>query len=308
MGNSNYQQNQPAQSNWQAPSREAASMAQPPASFENGMVLHINGLLNEVPSHYVALFHVLQIGATQVEAERLLRERLNTFKKGLQGSGFDTTSLRTDFISLVPRYETQAANRLFSKRYTEVPAGFELQKTFSIPYTRAAQLGTILALAGPAEIYDLVKVDCSIPDVQKAQEELRAACLQALKAKERTYIAAGFRLDTLVKALEENFTTTYPTSRYVGYQAYSRTSFEALRRGLLGLGKSANVAEAEHSTVYYYAPVAPDKYDVVIHPVVSQPVVQLSYSLAVRYQPRRRGKNKYFYLDASGQATPLDIK
>jgi len=288
-------------------SRDATTGATAPLADGEGIELKVQGLLNVVPSQYVAVFNVLQIGPTQAETERLLRERLAIFSKGLRAAGFDTTTFRVDIISLVPRYETEVDKRLFSKRYNEVPAGFELQKTISIPYTRASQLTTVLAVAGPAEIYELVKVDCTVPDVLKLQEELRTACLAAYKAKERAYIAAGFRLDTLRKTFAENSSATYPTSRYSQYQAASRPSFDALRKGVLGTGKF-NVTQAPQNTVYYYAPVAYDQYDVVLNPVVTQPVVQFSYSFAARYQPKSRQKNKYFFLNSNGQATPLRVE
>jgi uncharacterized protein YggE len=307
MGNARYGNN--SNNNNYSLGREPLTNASAPLNDEeSGVELKVQGLLNVVPSQYVAMFNVLQIGPTQADAERLLRERLASFTRGLRTAGFDTTTFRIDVISLVPRYETQPDNRLFSKRYNEVPAGFELQKTISIPYPRAGQLSTILALAGPAEIYDLVKVDCSVPDVQKAQEELRTACLAAFKAKERAYIAAGFRLDTLRKTFAEASNSVYPTSRYTRYQAAARPSFEALRRGLLGLGKAPTITEAAQNTVYYYAPVAYDHYDVVLNPVVTQPVVQFSYSFAARYQPRHRGKNKYYFINAAGQAAPMRIE
>lgn len=309
MGNARYGSSRGGNGNDVA-SRAPFTSASAPTEGEP-IELKVQGLLNVVPNQYVAMFNVLQIGPTQVEAERLMRERLATFSRGLRTAGFDTATFRLDVISLVPRYETQADNRLFSKRYNEVPAGFELQKTISIPYAQAARLNAILAVAGQAEIYDLVKVDCTVPDVQKAQDELRTACLAAFRDKERAFIAAGFRLDTLRKTFAESSASVYPTSRYSRYQAASRPSFEALRRGLLGMGKTANIAQAEQNTVYYYAPQAYDQYDVVLNPVVTQPVVQFSYSFAARYVPRppRRSKsNKYYLLNSNGQPTQLNLE
>jgi uncharacterized protein YggE len=305
MGNARYGNN----NTYNEAARSPLTNSSAPTDGET-MELKVQGLLNVVPSQYVVLFNVLQIGPTQLDAERLMRERLATFTRGLHSAGFDTATFRLDVISLVPRYDTQPDNKLFSKRYNEVPAGFELQKTISIPYTQAGRLNAILAMAGQAEIYDLVKVDCTVPDVQKAQDELRTACLAAFRDKERAFIAAGFRLDTLRKTFAESSASVYPISRYSRYQAASRPSFEALRKGLLGLGKAANIAQAEQNTVYYYAPQTYDHYDVVLNPVITQPVVQFSYSFSARYMPRppRRSKsNKYYLLNANGQPTQLNL-
>ncbi|MGI4870986.1 MAG: SIMPL domain-containing protein [Janthinobacterium lividum] len=304
MGNARYGDNGYARRS----SRGALTTA-PGFDEQSNIFLHVSGLSNVAPTSFVAMFNIIQVANTPELATSLLRERLHALTRGLAGLGIDSTRLRTDVISFVPRYETQVENRVFSKRFNEVPAGFELQETVSIAYQRAELMQAILRVAAQAEVVDLVKVDVSVADARVPAEQLREQCLLALKTKERALVAAGFRLDTLQRVPSETSATTYPVSHYSSYQAAARPSLEAARASRSLLGGQPKVTEARQATAYYYDPVAPDQYDVVLNPVVTSPVIQFSYSLAVRYSPRKpKARNRYFLLNANGEAKPIKLE
>ncbi len=305
MGNAVYGQGrggQPRAVN--AGGRSALTTAQP--ADDQAITLRINGLANVAPTTFVAVFNLLQVGTTPETTTSLMRERIRAFTRSLAGLGIDSTRLRLDVISFVPRFELQAEKRVFSKRFNEVPTGYELQQTLSVLYHNDALAPAILRSAALAEITDLVKVDVSIADPLKPAEQLREQCLLALKARERAYVAAGFRLDTLLHRPTESSATAYPVSRYASYQAAARPSLEA---GRSLLGGQPTVTEAPQTTAYYYNPVAPDQYDVVINPTVTGPVIQYSYSLTVQYVPRpaRRAPKKYLLLNSAGETHPLEL-
>ena len=304
MGNARYGDNGYARRNNRSP------LTAPPTPDEQGTILlHVSGLSNVAPTSFVAMFNIIQVGPTPDATASLLRERLRAFSRGLAGLGIDSTRIHTDLISFVPRYETLVENRVFSKRFNEVPAGFELQQTVSILYHQPELMQAILRVAAQAEVVDLVKVDVSVPDLLKPAEQLREQCLLALKAKERALIAAGFRLDTLQRTPAETSATTYPVSHYSSYQAAARPSLEAARASRSLLGGQPKITEARQATAYYYDPVAPDQYDVLLNPVVTSPVIQFSYSLTVRYSPRKpKVRTRYFLLNASGEARPIKLE
>ena len=308
MGNAVYGQGragQPRAAN--AGDRGALTSAQP--AEDQAITLRINGLANVAPTSFVAVFNLLQVGTTPETATSLMRERVRAFTRSLAGLGIDSTRLRLDVISFVPRFELQAEKRVFSKRFNEVPTGYELQQTLSVLYHNDALAPAILRSAALAEITDLVKVDVSIADPLRPAEQLREQCLRALKAREQAYVAAGFRLDTLLHRPTETSATAYPVSRYASYQAAARPSLEAARASRSLLGGQPTVAEAPQTTAYYYNPVAPDQYDVVINPTVTGPVIQYSYSLTVQYVPRpaRRAPKKYLLLNSAGETHSLEL-
>jgi uncharacterized protein YggE len=308
MGNAVYGQGRGGQQRAvSAGDRSALTSAQP--GEDQLITLRINGLANIAPTSFVAVFNLIQVGTTPETATGLMRERIRAFTRSLAGLGIDSTRLRLDVISFVPRYELQAEKRVFSKRFNEVPTGYELQQTLSVLYHNDALAPAILRSAALAEITDLVKVDVSVADPHKPAEQLREQCLQALKARERAYVAAGFRLDTLLRRPTETSATAYPVSRYASYQAAARPSLEAARASRSLLGGQPTITEAPQTTAYYYNPVAPDQYDVVVNPTVTGPVIQYSYSLTVQYVPRPvKARKTYFLINGAGEAHPLPLE
>jgi uncharacterized protein YggE len=268
----------------------------------NEVSLRVNGLMNMLADNYVAVFNLQQVGETAEAANDLMNARLSTFKQRLRNIGVDTSTINVDMLSFVPRYEIQTEKRLFSKTYNEVPAGFELQKNVSVRYRLAAKLDDIVTAAAAGEIYDLVKVDYFIPNTQKSLDSLRAVCLQALKAKVKSFESIGFRLDTQNKVMAENYNTIYPPNRYSTYQAFSRPSLSAAT-------KRSGYQEAPKSNSSFYNPVSYDQYDLVINPIITDPVVQMSYSITVKYfMPQEEKRNSYYLLTPGGDMRQINLK
>jgi len=299
----NYQYNQ--QQSAQSASRNPAT--NPVIVNNNEILIEVHGLMNILADNYVAVFNILQVAETPDNADQLMNNRIAQFKQELKKTGLDTGEITVDMLSFVPNYDIQTEKKLFSKTYNEVPAGFELQKNVSVRYRHSAQLDAIVTAAAAAEIYDLVKVDYFIPNVQKSLDTLRTKCLAEIKAKTKAYEAIGFKLDTLKKTMADQFTTVYPQTRYSGYQAFSRPSLNAARKKS---GGQSNLNEAPKTTSRFYNPLSYEQYDLVVNPVVTEPVVQLSYSVSVKYflKEEEKPKNVYYLITPGGDIRPFNPK
>lgn len=280
-------------------SRDAVSSA--PIGSNSDVTLKVNGLMNITADNYIAVFNVVQVGETAENADQLLNSRIVTFKQRLREIGIDTTALTIDMLSFVPRYELQTEKRLFSRTYNEVPAGFELQKNVLVRYRSSAKLDDIVSAAAAAEIYDIVKVDYFIANIQRSLDSLRSACLAALKTKVRSFEAIGIKLDTQNKVMSEGYNTVYPPTRYTTYQAFSRPSLGA------AIKKSAYQEQGKSPSVYY-APVNYDQYDLVINPIITEPVVQMSYTITVRYFIPQQEHNRYMLLTPNGDMRSINLR
>ncbi len=269
------------------------------------VTLETNGLLNLVASDYVAMFNIIQVGETPDNTNQLMNKRISLLKSQLALIGTDSSAITVDMISFVPKYDYQVDNKIFSKTYNEVPAGFEMQKTVSVHYKNSALFDGIVSAAAAAEIYDLVKVDYFIPNLQHAMDSLRTVCLAALKKKTESYQAIGFKLDTMKRVMAENHTTVYPETRYYSYTAVCKPSMNAARKK----NSSDKINEVATSASQYYMQVNYDHYDFVINPVVTQPVVQLSYSISVKYLMNEPAtpKDNYFLITPYGDTKPLNV-
>jgi uncharacterized protein YggE len=269
--------------------------------------ISVSGLLNAKADTYVAFFHVMQVGETAEATDRLMRSRIAKFKNSLAKSGVDTMQVHTDVISFVPKYDFTVINKLFSKTYNEVPDGFELQKNVVIRYKNASDLDAIITAATTAEIYDLVKVDYFLNDVKKYYHELRQQCVETLKDRIKSYELLGIKLDTLKKSFADDFGTILPQGRYGQYQAVARPSISAVKKA--ETGTSIKFRSADLSPSRFYQAVSYDGYDVVINPVVDEPMVQLTYQLEIKFilTEDQKSISNYLFMGPNGQWQKVDL-
>jgi uncharacterized protein YggE len=282
------------------PDREPASAAN--ITNPNVVSININGLMNIVAADYVAVFNIVQVGTEITETDDLMNGRIKLFKHKLQMVGIDSSKIKVDMISFVPKYDIAVENKLFSKLHNEVPAGFELQKNVMVHFRQSGKIDDIVTAAAQAEIYDLVKVDYFIPDQEKSYDSLMNACVAEVKERVKHFETLGFELDTVRKAVADNFATVFPMQRYYAYQAFSRPSIPASRKG----NNPVKLNEADKNISRYYNQVEVDRYDVVLNPLVTEPVVQFSYSIHVQYfinetKPQPPAKNNYYIILESGE-------
>jgi uncharacterized protein YggE len=268
--------------------------------------LSVSGILNARAETFVGIFNVKQVGESAETTDALMTARIRKFKHALGKSGIDTSAVHTDMVSFVPKYDFNVINKLFSKTYNEVPDGFELQKNVIIRYNQISEIDAIVTAAASAEIYDLVKVDYFIPDVKKRYDELRLKCLEILKERIKSYEAVGMKLDTLEKTFAEDFGTILPQHRYAQYQAVARPSIEAVKRSTSGA--SLKFRSAELTSSRYYEAISYEGYDVVINPIIYEPMVQLTYQVKIKFKYKSNGPNNFLILGPAGQLQRLDLK
>jgi len=268
------------------------------------ILIEVNGLLNVTADTYVAVFNVVQTGETLEDVNRMIDERLALFKKNLKNIGIGEDNIKMDLISFVPRFDIQTESKLFSKSYNEVPAGYEVQKNISVLFTKSSQIDAIMSSALNAEIYDIVKVDYFINNLQVLKDSLRNACVTELKKKITVYEIVGLKLDNTEKNISESFLSINPPSRYLSYQAFTRPSLNAAK-------KKQSYTEIPKVTSKYYNQQDYSQYDIVINPVVTEPVIQLSYSIimkCVKEDKEDKDDKTYNIITPSGDIKQLVLK
>ncbi|KAA6432762.1 DUF541 domain-containing protein [Dyadobacter flavalbus] len=311
-GNNDYNAGSRARANNQYNSQQVLTYAaanpldRPIVLNDKEIVVTVNGLFNVIPEDFVATFHIVQTAETAETADQLLNERIKKFRQKFLETGGDATNFHVDMISFVPKYEVETENKLFSKTYNEIPAGFELQKNISIRYRHSAVLDELITAAASAEIYDLVKVDCSVQQTRSLIDSLRRQCLREIRIRSQSFEITGLKMDTLKKTISENLITVYPQTRYFTYQAYSRPSQHFARK------KTAAPAynEMAKTTSSYYSQLDYDRYDLIINPLVLEPVIQISCSVAVKYflHAETKPANDCFLLTPAGELKKFNLK
>lgn len=292
MGNSQYDgYSSPSQSNNLTASK--ASILN-----NNEIVVQVNGLMNIVADSYVAVFNIVQIGESVEDADRIMNTRISNFRNRLEASNIRLEDVKVDLISFVPKFDIQTESKLFSKSYNEVPSGYEIQKNISVCYKKSSQLDVIVSSALQSEIYDIVKVDYFIENLDQMRDSLRNKCIEGVVRKIKSYELVGVKLDIFEKNVSEDFVTVYPQARYASYQAFSRPSLSEAK-------KKQTINEAPKITSRYYNPQNYNVYDIVINPVITEPVVQLSFSVLVKYIRKEKEEKVYNLITPSGEVKQI---
>lgn len=276
------------------------------------ITIDVKALNNVIADSYTAVFNIIQIGETSEETNNLMKERIAKVKSELLSNGILEKDFVIDVISFVPVYETVIEKKLFSKKYNEIPKGFELQQNIHIKFTKVNQFEKILSACADNEIYNLVKVDYFINDIQSVYKNLRVEILKTLKEKQQFYNDLGFDLKIYTPTIADTKYCYFPREFYKNYQAFNSISLEAIkkRRGIL---------TAKKQTSYYYDPISYKDYDVVINSSIVEPVIQIGMEIKVQYVPKPEKpepkpiekeviKNKYFVISNDGAINVKELK
>ncbi|WP_047548131.1 SIMPL domain-containing protein [Psychroserpens sp. Hel_I_66] len=271
--------------------------------------IDVKALQNVEATTYTAIFNISQIGATADSTNLLINQKIDNIKNELKAIGISEDDFAIDVISFVPNYEIEVQKKLFSKTYTEVPNGFELQQNLHIQFTKTNQFESILTACAKSEIYNLVKVDYYIENIAEVYKNLQTKLLKLIEDKKAYYKILGFDLADYNVAIADDQYCYFPKDFYQSYQAFNSVSFEAIH-------KKKGVTTAKKQTSYYYQPLSYENYDVVVNPSILEPVVQIGMNIRLQYTPKpieaktepvvkTEIKHKYYVVSPNGT---LDIK
>ncbi len=275
----------------------------------NTITIDVRALQNVKASSYTAIFNVSQIGETAEITKNLIQNKIDAIKKALLNIGISEKSIVIDVISFVPVYEVEVTKKLFSKSYTEVPKGFELQQNIHIQFTEANQFEKILSACANNEVYNLVKVDYFIDNIAEVYSNLQSKLLALIKDKKDYYNALGFNLNNYNAMMADQKYCYFPKDFYQSYQAFNSISFEAINQ-------SKGITSAKKQTSYYYQPLPYHNYDIVINSAILEPVIQVGMEIKINFSPKPKEntpepitktetKHKYYVISPNGN---VDIK
>ncbi|HXC05676.1 MAG TPA: SIMPL domain-containing protein [Bacteroidia bacterium] len=281
-------------------SSESRRYSQPPpvyypsAGDANAVVINdsviemgMKSLMNVKADSYVAIFGVSQVAETIDSCNRLMNERISGFVSRLVALGIDKNDIYVDFVSQVPVFEYEVEKKLFSKKYNEIPKGFELKKNVHVAYKKNDGLDEMLMAAAKNEIYDLVKVDYIINNVQAVYDTLRSQSVRALNRKMEDMKKLGIHLNAKFEVVAEDEKCFYPIDRYRSYTAFNNVSLPAIKKTATSAGY-----QSPKTLSLYYDKLPYGNYEIVINPRVVEPNAQFTYNLRLRYTFKTEIKEK----------------
>lgn len=276
----------------------------------NQLLIDVNGMYNVEADSYLAIFHLTQVGGSAKEADSLMNKRISAFRKDALAAGVKEDDFLTDMLSMIPVYDLEITKKLFSKHYNEIPAGFEIQKNIHVRYYKAQVLDKIITAAAFQEIYDLVKVEYFVNDVDKIYSELHKQANALLEKRIKEYDSIGIAVSGTWRLVSDLQKAHYPIQRYNSYTSATRPSMQAVKK------KELLLAESPKQTLFYNM-LSPADFDYVIDPSIVGPVVQYTYNLQLMITLEKKIekapepivkteiKNKYYFITTDGQVKEL---
>lgn len=252
-------------------SKRVLSESEKPAP--GSMFVDASVLMNVKADEHVAVFAVAQEGSTVAECNQKLNATLKDFSAALQPLGVNDVFV--DFVSQNKIYGYQVEDRVAREKL----AGFNLKKNVSLRYKDGKTLDRILIAAAGHQIFDLVKVDYLVKDHEAVQNKLIEEAARIIHAKAaRHEKLLGIKLAPAPQVNVEKTSVYYPTEMYDSYVAQETEHIDPpFERG------KYFIQGARKSHTFYYNPLTANGFDAVVQPLISEPVVQFTVYVRVRF-------------------------
>lgn len=239
------------------------------------MFLDASVLINVKADEYVAVFGISQDGATLEECNQKMAGAVAQFSADLRRLGVGPNDLYVDFIAQNRTYDYEVNGDIAREKV----AGFELKKNISVHYRDKTFLDKAIDAAARARIFDLVKVDYVVKGIDAAHSRLMEAAANVVKRKAANHARLlGIKLRQPGQVYAEKYAGYFPTDMYSSYTAAEGEDVS----GMYYRQKYAIVGARKPRTFYFNALDA-KTFDDVINPVVTEPVVQFTLYLKLKY-------------------------
>jgi hypothetical protein len=194
----------------------------------------------------------------------------------LKTLGIAGDDLFVDFVAQTKTYGFEVKGDILQEKLV----GFELKKNISIHYKESALLDKITLAAARSQVFDLIKVDYIVKDITRVQDKVMEEAASIIKNKIARYEKLlGIKLQPPAQVYAEKPAIHYPTQMYDSYTAYES---EAIRS--VPDRQKYTVQSARKSRTFFFNGLGADGFDAVINPVVTEPVVQFTLYLKVKYE------------------------
>ena len=243
--------------------------------------LNVKALMNVKPDTYILIIGLSQISENLETCFELIDQRIANF---ISEAEISKENLYIDFISQTPIFAREREKKIFSKKYVEVPKGFEIKKNLHIRFTDSQLADKYIKLAAKNEIYDIIRVDYIVNDHKSIYDNLREQCVNQLNQYVIDYKKMGVDFVADFTSMEETNSCTYPIARYSSFTSYMPTNYAPL----MGNDTEINFVNPNERINIFYNKLPYNDYDIIINPDVVEPVVQFSQSVKIKFVLKKK--------------------
>lgn len=260
-----------------AEQRELAKRAQAEAPSATSMFVEASVLMNVRADEHVAVFGVMQECAAVPECTQKVDAAVADFTAALRQLGVAAEDVFVDFAAQNKIYGFELADRVAKEKLV----GFELKKNVSVRYRERLLLDRIVVAASRAGIFDLIKVDYVVRDPAAVHSRLAEEAARLVRQKvARHGQLLGIKLRQPPQVYAEKPSVYFPTELY---DSYAAAESENIGQSYYDR-QQYTVQGARKSRTFFFNALDAGGFDLVINPVVLEPVVQFTHYLKVRYE------------------------
>jgi uncharacterized protein YggE len=239
------------------------------------MFVEANVLMNVRSDEHIVVFGIVQEGETLAECSRKMDTTISQFSDELKTLGIGGDDVFVDFVAQNKTYGFEVAGTIAREKLV----GFELKKNVSIRYKDKSLLDKLVVAASRCQIFDLIKVDEFVKDSSQIDDRLMEEASRIIKHKTSRYEKLlDIRLLPPAQVYAERPAMYTPTGMYDSY-----TAFETEQVGVPVNRERLTIQTARKSRTFFFNGLDANGFDVVINPVVIEPVVQFTLYLKVKY-------------------------
>lgn len=240
---------------------------------DSTFIIQANVLLNVIADNYVAIFGVAEQSATLTECNEKIEKRIQSFITDLSKLGILQTDIYVDMTTQNKIYDYKV-NSSIAEEYLK---GFELKKNVIIKFKNIKDLEKMVLSASTFQIYDLVKVDYNVTDINKIYTQLFQTATEIINQKKGLYMAAtNAKLSSVSEIYADEFYSYAPSQLYKSYTAYEGSD-------VYGGYNSYTKKDLRKSTTYYYDKINYSGFDKIINPIVTEPAVEYILTLQIKF-------------------------
>lgn len=234
-----------------------------------------NVLMNTKPDSFLAVFGLVQEGATAEESNGKLNTQIAGFIRDLDKLGVKQGDTFVDFIAQNKIYDYTTSGSIVTEKFS----GFETKKNINVRYKDREMLDKILSAAVKASIFDLIEVKYTVGDMSGVHAKLFEEAVKIIKQKEANYANSfGIKM-AATNVANEKYDTFYPGDLYGDYQAFeSGTTYGDYNR---------TVIKQRKTRTFFYEPLDAKDFDTVINQLGIEPMVQFTLYLRMQYDLRK---------------------
>ena len=241
----------------------------------SGLIIPAHVQINVKADEYVAVYGLSQDGRTVQECNQKINAQAENFIGELKNIGVKAGDVEMDHTTQTRTYDYQIAGNVANEK----AAGFVVNKTVSVHFKEKEWMNKMMAAAAKSDVYDLIKVDYLVNNSAAVREKLFEESVRIIKEKAGRYDKTlGLKFRSQLQVVQENYDTIFPTEAYDSY-----TAFEGARVSESALSNRNRVKEARKNETFFFNAQDPGNFDYIINPIVTEPVVQFSLYLQIKY-------------------------